>query len=121
MELKKIRTERIKELRTELKMTMQQLGDLLAVPKSYISLYESGTEPRSYFYIKLYELYKINPLWLMGFDTKKYLIESNISLEDMKQRIAELENQMKNVKEDALKKAIKLIEENLIKNSTSNN
>lgn len=68
--------ERIKELRKENKLTMKELGNMLNLAESTISLYETGKrEPDSYTIAKIAKTFNVSVDYLLG-------IEEN-SLESM--------------------------------------
>ena len=67
--------ERIRERRTELRLSMSQLGDRLGVNKSTIQRYETGgVDPeRTILIVPIAEALETTPEWLTGkFDPKEY-------------------------------------------------
>ncbi len=121
--LSKIRSERIKSIRICEGFADNQQGfaELFGMSKQNISGYEKGIEPKSIFYITLYQKFRYNPLYVMGVSENKYIIESSKSIKDLNDRITELENNMKKIEEESFKKAIKVLEENLLKGSLNKN
>ena len=67
--------ERIRERRTELRLSMSQLGDRLSVNKSTIQRYETGgVDPeRTILIVPIAEALETTPEWLTGkSDAKEY-------------------------------------------------
>lgn len=61
---------RIRQKRTELGLTMEELGDKLGVQRQAINKWEKGEVQnikRSYV-TKMSELFDVSPAWLMGFE-----------------------------------------------------
>lgn len=64
---------RIRSKRTELGLTMEELGDMLGVQRQAINKWEKGEVQnikRSYI-TKMAELFEVSPSWLMGFEDTK--------------------------------------------------
>lgn len=62
---------RIRQKRTELGLTMEELGDRLGVQRQAINKWEKGEVQnikRSYI-TKMSELFDVNPAWLMGLES----------------------------------------------------
>lgn len=67
--------KRIKNIRLELKYERQEdFATALGLSKQNIQMYESGTEPKSKFYVNLYKAHNINPLYVMGVSDNKYCL-----------------------------------------------
>ena len=68
---------RLREILQERKMTAQELSDKSGVGKSSISHYYNGNNaPHTINAGKMADVLGVNPMWLMGFDADKYVIET---------------------------------------------
>lgn len=69
--------ERIKELRKEKKITMKQLGDIIGVAESTISLYENGKrQPDNDILLKLAEYFNVSVDYLLGYNIESKEIQT---------------------------------------------
>lgn len=79
MNEKKISGQRIKQLRKEMKLTQDQLADLLGVQKSTISKYERGetVNLKRDTIEKLCDIFKVSSSYLMGMEDRFTVISSD--------------------------------------------
>lgn len=76
--------KKLKALRTNKKLTQQQLADRLGVAKSVISYYESGDRFPSYdVLIKIAYTFHVTTDYLLGVDRMKLLNVSDLSDEEI--------------------------------------
>lgn len=76
--------EKLKLLRTDKKLTQQQLASRLGVAKSVVSYYESGDRFPSYdVLIKIAYTFHVTTDYLLGVDRTKLLNVSDLSDEDI--------------------------------------
>ena len=65
--------KRIKEIRTQARMTQTEFGDIVGVTKHAVSRWEKGlvANMKSETIKILSEKFNVSPLWLMGFDAPR--------------------------------------------------
>jgi phage repressor protein C with HTH and peptisase S24 domain len=68
-----IETQRFKQLRLELNLTQQAFADALELKGSIADIERGKTKLSGSIVTKLLQLYNVNPLWIYGESTKKYL------------------------------------------------
>lgn len=91
-----IRAKRLKECRKEAKLSLNKVSASIGANKSTICRWENGlSESMKIPYLKkLAQIYKVNPMWLWGYDVPKYVdIEVDESKKDVKEKIIALINQ----------------------------
>lgn len=75
---------KLRKLRTEYKMTQQQLADRIGVAKSVVSYYETGDRfPSNDVLIKLTSIFHVSSDYLLGIDSHRTLDVSDLSAEDI--------------------------------------
>ncbi len=76
--------ERLKALRTERKMTQQQLANQIGVSKSVVSFYENRERtPSPDVLVKLVAVFHVSADYLLGIERKKSVDVSGLSDEDI--------------------------------------
>lgn len=71
--------KRLKECRIENNYTLDALAQKLGIVKTTILRWENGSvyKIRSHTIKYLADLYKVNPVWLLGYDSPKYVKRDN--------------------------------------------
>lgn len=100
-ETTKITSKRLKEVLDEFDMKPQELADKTGINKSSISQYVNGSHaPSNITAGKMAEVFKVNPVWLMGFDVEKrkeYSEESANSDYDLSKKMSQLSSRDKEI------------------------
>lgn len=85
---------KLKELRTEKKLTQSQISNLLGTSKSNISKYEANTiEPNFDTLIKIHQLFGVSMDYLFGFDENEFKKPETNELNFNEQHILDLYRQ----------------------------
>ena len=83
--------KRIKDLRTNSKLSMEQLAELLNVTKSRINMWENnGTVPRMDALIKVANHFGVTTDYLLGNDNNKNRTQNNVRLNSLQRNLGKL-------------------------------
>ena len=83
--------ERVKNLRKNSKLSMQQLADLMKVTKSRVNMWENnGTVPRMDVLIRLAKYFNVSTDFLLGNDDTAELSVTNSKLSSLQRNLGKL-------------------------------
>lgn len=76
---------RLKELRKENGLTLEDIAKIIGVQKAaYCKLEQGQRKTIKMEYIrKLADFYNVNPAWICGYDTNKYIVNRNVIITDI--------------------------------------
>ena len=100
----KIFSERIKKIRLDNHMTMNEFAKLLNVTKSRINMWENnGTVPREDILIKLSKHYNVSIDYLLGNEKMEGTVPENQKLKSIQRGLGKLDNERLEKAESVLK------------------
>lgn len=108
MQENEIIAQRIKELRSSYKLTLEQFGNIVGVYKSTVFRWENGRVEtlKANVVQQLSKHFRVNPLWLLGYDVPK-----EIETERHRELSNKITDQLIWLSEKQLDKILRFIEE----------